>query len=301
MTAGSVEVYGRSWLNPAIVRGNLLGEKDPYHRDLIRQHSENLGFRLVTLNETKSTMPIVDHLALRGSGPVAVLADHQTAGVGRDETKQWHDTPGSSILFSGLFQVDEDATVEFADLIALTTCLALQRSGVDVLIKAPNDIVDAFTGKKVSGILVRNIYDEQVKYIGANVGIGVNVHYTEEQLADYPTDYGATSVDAVTGKFNSRQDLLVDILKGVSNAATEATALSRGSKAVDRVQNEKWKENSYLLGKEVEVTEGNRRPICGTVVETEIGRGIVILTPYGMEAERRRVNVFDTDTKVRVV
>lgn len=277
-----------------------LGVSNPYNIPILEEALGNFGYRLQFYPEIPTTMTVIETAALSNEAPMLVaLADHQTNGVGRDETRQWHDTLGKSILVSILLNSDDRAASELADIIAIRTCQAIRKTGVNALIKAPNDIVDADTGKKISGILVQNVFDNKGRYKGTMVGIGVNVGYTQDELETYPTEYGATSVNALTGKANSRQQILIDILKGVSTAGEEAFAMAvNGNTSVRDEQNKLWQGYSYLLGKNVAIFEGDEKIVEGSVVETKVGNGIVIETENG---QRHTQSIFDTDTKVRVV
>lgn len=276
-----------------------LSQIDPYSDSIIRTKLEKIGYEVLPfVRETPSTMLLIQEHALRGGkAPAVAYTDHQTKGVGREETKEWLDTLGCSILLSALFYLKEDAIAEFADMIALRVCLTLLDNQANVLIKAPNDIVDARNGKKVCGILVRNIYDPDNTYAGTNAGIGINVHYTDGQLAEYPTDYGAASLDTINGQFNNRQEILIGTLKAILTAGPEAIVIANGNSSARQTQDRLWQKHSYLLGKNVSVTEEDRTLAEGIVVKTEIGRGITIQENDGII---HPVQVFDTNTKVRL-
>ena len=275
---------------------------DEYNLAALRTEAAVYGFKdLLYFPDIPTTMTVVrDHALMNDrANPLSVLANHQTNGVGRDETKQWHDISGSSILLSAYIPLAGDEqgappTAEFADLVALGVCCALEKTSAQPLIKAPNDIV--CDGKKISGILVQNVYDEKNLYKGVILGVGINVHYADEELTTYPTDYGATSVDFVTKKFNARQPLVVDILRGIWTASAEAVILAK-STDVQREQNALWQKYSYLLGKNVVVSEKDTILAEGKVVQTEIGNGIVVHIKNGKLVP---ITIFDTNTKVRL-
>lgn len=256
-----------------------------------------MGYRLLFLPETPTTMGDIEKKAIsEDASSLVILTDHQTQGVGRDTTKKWHDIPGSSILFSTFFNTNKTTTAEFADIIALKTCIALRKQGIDVLIKAPNDIVSSETGEKVGGVLVQNINGDENAYLGTNVGIGINVHYTKTQLGEYPTDYGATSLDVITGTRTNRQEILISILEAISTAEPEARVINH-TPSVRKTQDDLWTKYSFLLGKDVSVFDGDLN-MQGNVIKTQIGKGIVVKTPNGKE---HVVSIFDTNTKVRLV
>ncbi len=271
---------------------------DPYDLSTLKPAMKNLGYRLLFLPQTLTTMGIVQERAItRDASLLVVLTDHQTQGVGRDLTKVWHDIAGCSILFSAFFSIDESATAEFADIVALRVCMALRQQGTDVLVKAPNDIVSSETGEKVSGILVQNIYGtKNTEYLGTNLGIGVNVHYTKPQLDRYPTDYGATSLDLITGRKTNRQQALISILEAIATAEPEARVINH-TPSVRETQDGLWTKHSFLIGENVSVLDSGL-VIQGRVVKTQIGRGIEIQTPDG---KFHTVSIFDINTKVRLV
>lgn len=296
MSKNKTESPARDGLNP------VDGLIDPYNIEGLGQEVGKLGFRLLFYPQIPTTMAIINEQAfineqaLTGNtSPLIALTDHQTQGIGRDPTKIWYDIEGASILLSALFTTDQSTTAEFTDIVALRVCMALRQQGADVLIKAPNDIVSAATGEKVSGILVQNIYGETNQYIGTNVGIGVNVHYTKPQLDEYPTDYGATSLDLLSGGTTNRQQTLIGILEAIATAEPEARVINHTPSVRNR-QDALWVEHSFLLGKHVSVV-GDGLSIQGKVVGTQIGRGIVIETA---DSKRHGILVFESDTKVRL-
>jgi biotin-(acetyl-CoA carboxylase) ligase len=285
-----------------------------YEFDRLERNSLN-DFKIVYIPETTSTMDLVDGLARfsaknnREFQPTVVVVDHQTTGIGRGDAgdeKKWQDIPELSMLFSIFIPQDrikEENLPELSDLIALRECMALRKTGGDFLIKAPNDIVDADTGKKVSGILARGIYAEDGEYLGANVGIGINVHYANNQLADFSTEpeYGATSLDTSTSRINNRLDLLADILTGISTVIPEAGVINTGNPdnpaSVHAIQNALWRDHYFFLGKRVRAKEGDVTLAEGKVVETEIGNGFTLRSEDGAS---HSVQIFGTDTKVRL-
>ncbi len=133
----------------------------------------------------------------------------------------------------------------------------------------------------------------------------LHVHYLDDQLKDYPTDpeYGATSVDAVTKAQNDRLDLFVTIVEGIDQIIPEAQVINKvnpnNPNSPHAVQNRKFKELSYVLGKNVVITDTDQDSLIaqGLVVDTEIGNGISIQEEDGAIQD---VVLFDTHTKVRI-
>lgn len=267
---------------------------DSYNLNTLETSVRGLGFQFFYTPETATTMVSVDnHVRQRTGLPVVYLADHQTQGQGRGEGRVWMDTKGSSVLVSVGLQAEEAITPILSDLIALVTCRALRRNGVsNAKVKYPNDLV--VDGKKTGGMLVRNTYDG-TEYLGVNVGIGINVHYTEGEVRDYGTDYSATAL-AVYNPHIQRQELLISILSSLRDLPSEAKILAVNAH-YRQTQDDLWREYSLVLGKDVQVESGEDIMVKGHVMETQIGRGILIKDALGS----RWFNQFGLTTKVRLV
>jgi len=245
------------------------------------------------MDEVDTTMRLAEeHARAKREFPALFLTDHQTNGIGR-EGRIWKDNPGSSILATGLFNIDPSLISIFGDLVTLRACDTIARAGISIGIKYPNDLV--IGDKKVGGILVRNVFgdsEDSARYFGTMVGIGINVHYTEDELADYPTDYGATALDLHTASPNSRQDLLVAIFKRFTYLPADARAFKVNSYSRN-VQNQNWRRYSTILKREVSIESGEKIFIEGMVTDTQIGNGILVNKCWFSQ--------FDTTMKVRLL
>lgn len=247
------------------------------------------GFLLHYIEETPSTMLLAEaHIKNGNRLPAVFLANHQTQGQGR-EGRVWTDRAGASLLVSVGMQSEESLTPVFADLVALRVCRTLRRQGIDrAQVKYPNDIV--VDGKKAGGILVKNVYDGD-RYLGTNIGIGLNVHYTEQEVEGYGKDYPATALDVYTPA-HSRATLLIALLEGIKELPTEAQIFTANRSFQDK-SNELWREYSSVLGKKVQIESDEAVVVKGSVMDTQIGRGILI--------NERWFSRFDTSMKVRVI
>ena len=267
---------------------------DPYSERTIRSTLEKIGYEVLPFEpETPSTMLTIRSFVLEGGrAPAVVYTDHQTQGVGR-EGRIWHDKPGASVLLSALFKIDESAIAAFADLAALATCLSLRKitGNREIKVKYPNDIV--FRGEKLGGLLVQNIRHKDT-YLGTNVGIGINVHYSKDELKTYLTDYGAASLDIITDSPNSRDRILMNILEEIFYLGPDAQLLTQDTNRdhFDAL----WRDCSATLGQNVTIMQGEKEFLQGYVEDTQIGNGILVRTGR----ETKWINVFDTDMKVRV-
>lgn len=136
-----------------------------------------------------------------------ISADKQTAGYGRFGRK-WICHVGN--LFVSLFfhiQKEEALLPNMAQIFALSCAKALQKQGIQLLIKWPNDLI--FQGKKLAGILVETVrFDNSHAVV---LGLGMNVNSPIE--SDLPT----ISLKELSGKNwkikNLMQSLLMQFLQ----------------------------------------------------------------------------------------
>jgi BirA family biotin operon repressor/biotin-[acetyl-CoA-carboxylase] ligase len=267
-----------------------------YKIDFLRKKVVELDFELIYIPEVDSTMRIVDEKARMGvKNRVVALTDHQTKGVGRVGRK-WVDRSGSSIMFSILMKISQSSVATFADLVALAVCNALQKATglTGIKIKYPNDIV--FSDKKLGGILVRNIYDDKLKYLGTGIGIGLNIHYTEKMFKDFRTDYPATALDICTGTRVNRQDLLLQILQELQYLDTEIESIEVNPQAREQFDI-LWRNVSSMLGKKINILKQDIVIATGFVTDTALGKGIELEIANG----KKWYSLFETDMKARIV
>lgn len=270
--------------------------KDRYDEDFIKKEMAKIGYDFYYFPKTDSTMNIIENAAQKGNkSNMVALTDHQTLGVGRMGRK-WMDNANKSLMFSVLFNIKDSSIATFADLVSLAICETVRNftGNHSVKIKYPNDIV--CNDKKIGGILVKNIYDDKLHYLGTNLGIGLNIHYTSDMLKKFATDYPATSLDICTSSFIKRQDLLIDILKALRYLGAEADVLEVNSKT-SQLFNEKWRKVSSMMGRKVAILKQDIIIEEGIVINTRIGQGIEMQTIEGS----KWVTLFDTDMKARIL
>jgi len=272
---------------------------DPYDIKDLTITLDRLGYQFCYTPETPTTMKLAeDHVRAGGQMPtilrLAILTDHQTQGIGR-EGRTWLDKLGASILVNGVLRIKPDTLPIFADMVALHTCRAMIAStGIDeVKIKYPNDLV--IKDKKVGGLLVVSILDE-AEYLGTSVGIGINAHYSEKELAEFPTDYGATALDLHAPKPISRQSLLLAIFDGFQFLPVDAETFQTNLQT-QQDYNNSWRRHSSLFNKDVQVETDKQTVIQGRVVDTQISKGILLESLFGT----RWFNRFATTMKVRIL
>jgi BirA family transcriptional regulator, biotin operon repressor / biotin---[acetyl-CoA-carboxylase] ligase len=140
------------------------------------------------------------------------LADEQTAGRGRSD-HQWVSNAGQGLYLTALLRPDLDA----ADLVwlPLIAGLAAHRAirditALDIDLRWPNDLLAG--PRKVGGILVE-AQTEAGRATAAVVGVGINLHQRSFPigLATEPT-----SLDLETGRYASRDELMVALLQALA-------------------------------------------------------------------------------------
>ena len=130
----------------------------------------------------------------------AVVAEHQTAGIGR-HGHTWHSEPGAGLYLSIIIRLPA-ATPTLTMALGLAVQAAVNDlAQVSADLRWPNDVM--LNDRKLGGILV------QADAGALIAGIGVNVNQTEfsEDLADL-----ATSLRIETGRRHDKEQLLQRIL-----------------------------------------------------------------------------------------
>lgn len=118
-------------------------------------------------------MDVLDDLIAAGAPEwTVVLADEQTAGVGR-AGRSWEAPLRSALLCSILVRprLPPEQMGMLAIAVGVAMAQYLEVLGVSVQLKWPNDVL--VDGRKLAGILIRTRVDSQGAV--ANVGIGVNL------------------------------------------------------------------------------------------------------------------------------
>jgi len=168
--------------------------------DVERVRARFPGREIVWRATTTSTME--DAAGLTAPGSVAV-ADEQTAGQGRFG-RRWHSERASGLYVSVVL---EPRGVTPALTLALGVAAGeaiTAATGVACDLRWPNDVL--IGGRKCAGILVQLHGDAAV------AGIGINVNHSgfPAGIADL-----ATSLRIATGREQSREQLLIELLDSV--------------------------------------------------------------------------------------
>ncbi len=176
--------------------------------DLSRVRSPFSGREVIHLPEVDSTMRYVRELMKTESDlhGTVIVADHQTAGIGRGHGTGWEDEAGANLLMTVILDRGAGDPQEESLRLSLLTALGVCET-VDAYVsepaslKWPNDVL--LGGKKVCGVLC----EQGGGY--ARVGIGLNLNARNlPKGARIP----ATSVALETGRAESRLEVLTRLL-----------------------------------------------------------------------------------------
>ncbi|NOT48972.1 MAG: biotin--[acetyl-CoA-carboxylase] ligase [Acidobacteria bacterium] len=184
---------------------------------------------------------------------LCVLADHQTAGRGRNG-RTWISAKGSGLYFSIVLRPKIDS--KYVPLITLMTGVAVHDTlagiGLRPDIKWVNDVLA--NEKKISGILAETA--ETSKGLAVVAGIGINIRSSNfpDEIADI-----ATSIEHETGRVISPAKL-ASALTGFINYFYD---ILTGEEGPAKVLSAWQSRSTYFSGKKVKAWSGNET-ITGT-------------------------------------
>lgn len=218
-------------------------------------------YNLIAFDSLSSTNEYAKTHASKLPDFTVIVAQTQTAGKGR----LWRNfcSLDGGVYMSILVR----PSLEFAQKITQMTAVAVQDAislvfQKEAKIKWVNDLY--LGDKKVSGILCESSFlGEKSNYV--IVGIGVNVY---EPDGGFPDEISEIAGAINAEKECAREDLIIKILECFYDYFT-------GKEFI-----EKYRKNSYLLGKKLEIRVGNER-FVGDFVEIDQESRLVIDTEVG--------------------
>jgi BirA family transcriptional regulator, biotin operon repressor / biotin---[acetyl-CoA-carboxylase] ligase len=218
--------------------------------DMLRQRLKGslFGKHIYHFFKIDSTNRVALELGHAGEPEGAVvLAEEQTAGRGR-AGRTWKSDRAAGIYVTLLLR-PRLAPVQ-APLLTMMAGLSVHaaiqaQTGLTPDLKWPNDLL--LRGKKVGGILTEmHAEPQQVRFVIVGIGLNVNQEKFSGEL-----EATATSLRIETGKYQSRLELLVRLLREFENDYNRF--LREGSAVVTQ----KFEAvSSYARGKRVRVTNG---------------------------------------------
>jgi len=190
-------------------RSGLMAEE--LRREL--QEVNTVGRDLLCLEETGSTNDYARELACCGGADgTVVIADRQTAGRGR-MGRSFQSAPGKGLYLTVLLRpvLPAERLLPVTALAGVAVCDAVEQvCGVRPGLKWPNDPV--LHGKKLGGILTELCVDEDTGEVCLILGIGINVHQTEEDFSPEVARMAA-SLSQLLGRNVQRLPLAVALIR----------------------------------------------------------------------------------------
>jgi BirA family transcriptional regulator, biotin operon repressor / biotin---[acetyl-CoA-carboxylase] ligase len=192
-------------------------------------------------------MDEIDRLAARGEPEgIVVVAEVQTKGRGR-AGRDWQSLPDQGLLCSVLLRPNKAAGEfgAFPLVVGVAVAEAIEEvANVNCQLKWPNDVF--IKGKKVAGILITSRLTANT-FDYANVGIGINVASTPEELPSTGTSLAIAAAGSV-----DRNALLAKLLGKLDECY--AAFLSTGSSSFQH----QWTSRVAYLNEAVVLRDGDR-------------------------------------------
>jgi BirA family biotin operon repressor/biotin-[acetyl-CoA-carboxylase] ligase len=204
-------------------------------------------------------------LAVEGATDRLVVAGEQTGGRGRLD-RPWSSPPGG-VYASLLCRPDRPPAhvPVFTLAAAVAVARACREAGVEAVIKWPNDVLLAGTGRKLAGVLTE-MEGEADRVSWLLVGIGANV---DVEAADLPAT--ATSVRAAGGTADRRL-FCQRVVETFHEYRDDPESVLPA-----------WREHAATLGRTVRV-ETPSETIEGEAVDVEFPGALVVRTETGERA-----------------
>jgi BirA family transcriptional regulator, biotin operon repressor / biotin---[acetyl-CoA-carboxylase] ligase len=235
-------------------------------------HTSFVGKQLVFRETSDSTQNLAISLAGKpGSHGAVVIAEQQKSGRGRQK-KKWLSPKGGVWLSLVLKPAIPTARITLLPFVAaLAACDAIKATGLDALLKWPNDVM--ISDKKVAGILLDiSAEADHVNY--AVIGIGINANVDSAAVSARLDGIKVTSISDELGHSVSRLDLTKSLLENLERYYLEME--QRGPNAIIQ----KWKKNSDMLGRKIAVTQ-NGKTIQGVAADVSGDGSLLLHTDHG--------------------
>jgi BirA family biotin operon repressor/biotin-[acetyl-CoA-carboxylase] ligase len=223
------------------------------------------------VQEAGSTNALVAERARAGAeAGLVIVAEHQTSGRGRLD-RSWEVPPRAALTFSVLVrpEIDPAAWPWLPLLTGYAVHAAIDDRADGIGLKWPNDIiVETVDGPlKLAGILVERV--DTPTGPAAVLGVGINVHQTQEEL---PIEL-ATSLEQLVEGVPDRTEVLASVLSSLD----ALLPLVEDTDALRRA----YAGECVTLGKAVRVDVPAGEPLLGTAVDIDAGGRLIVDTGTG--------------------
>lgn len=240
--------------------GDLLTYKNISHE----LNTKFIGNKIIHFNTIASTNDHAKEIVSSLEEGTVIISEEQTKGKGR-LGRQWHSKINEGIWMSIVLKPDIiPYKAPFITLIAGASIVsALNKLGVNTLIKWPNDII--LNNKKISGILTELSAEiERVNHIVLGIGINVKTMEFSQEISDiatslYKENYKASRVDIVRNIFMEFEELYMDYIN--NNCKEKTLSICR--------------KYSAIIGKDIYTLKGDSKELVRCLDINEDGNLVV--------------------------
>lgn len=232
------------------------------------------GYGLHILDEVDSTLNEAARIAPHASGPVWILARHQTAARGR-RGRAWANPKGNlaaTLLLRPPGAPDSAALRSFVAALALyDACVAVTGRADGLALKWPNDVL--LNGGKLAGILLESAgQGGGVAYLA--IGIGVNLADAPPPSAVEPGALRPVSLMSQTGTRVDPESFLTEL--AAAYAGYEAQFTTYGFAPIRTA----WLARAARLGEVITARTGGQET-TGTFETVDATGNLVLMTAKG--------------------
>ncbi len=232
------------------------------------------GYGLHLLQEVDSTLNEAARLAPTTSGPVWIMAHHQSAARGR-RGRAWANPKGNlaaTLLMHPQGAPEEAALRSFVAALALfDACVAVTGRASGLSLKWPNDVL--LNGGKLAGILLESTGQGRgVSHLA--IGIGVNLSEAPGADSIEPGALRPVSLLSETGALATPEDFLTELAVAFARHETQFTTYG-----FDPIRTA-WLSRAARLGEVITArTAGSET--TGTFETVDAGGNLVLNTAKG--------------------
>ena len=196
------------------------------------------------------------------------LADKQTKGRGRKDSRIWESGKMQNIILSILITNLVFSLPMITLIVGIVVMDALKEiTSLDVKVKWPNDVY--INGKKVSGILCEMVHFKDNNSLIIGIGVNVNSHGFSNKIKD-----SSTSLYLEAGKYFSREKIICKILNKLETYITDCNL---------DIENfiEKYKKNCININKKIIFYSENEVEIFGKIINISNDGELMVISSNG--------------------